>query len=100
MNSVLLNFKMSFKMKKIKFLAIAAIAAAAVMTSCGNDDEAVNNPADGKLTFASQVSGDPQTRATSGNTWAGTETVKVNVSGTEYDFTVATNGTLTCATQY
>jgi hypothetical protein len=91
---------MSFKMKKFKFLAIAAIAAATVMTSCSNDDEAVNNPADGKLSFASQVDGDPQVRATSGNTWDGTETVKVNVNGTPYDFSVATNGTLTSATQY
>jgi hypothetical protein len=86
-------------MNKLKFLTIAAIAAATVMTSCSKDDEAVNN-ADGKLTFASQVSGDPQARATSGNTWDGTETVKVNVNGTPYDFSVATNGTLTCAAQY
>ncbi|GHU79444.1 hypothetical protein FACS1894145_3610 [Bacteroidia bacterium] len=94
------NFKISFKMKKFKFLAIAAIAAATVMTSCSNDDEAVNNPADGKLTFASQVTGDPQARATSGNTWDGTETVSVNVNGTVYPFSVTAAGVLTCATQY
>lgn len=86
-------------MKKFKFLAIAAIVAATVMTSCGNDDEAVNN-AEGKLTFASQVTGDPQARATSGNTWDGTETVSVNVNGTEYPFSVTAAGVLTCATQY
>jgi hypothetical protein len=91
---------MSFKMKKFKFLAIAAIAAATVMTSCGNDDEAVNNPADGKLSFTSQVGGDPQARATSGNTWDGTETVSVNVNGTPYPFSVTAAGVLTSATQY
>ncbi|GAB6013533.1 fimbrillin family protein [Viscerimonas tarda] len=88
-------------MNKCKFLAIAAIAAATVMTSCSKD-EVENNNADGKLSFASQVSNDPQARATSGNTWDGGETVIVNVSGTEYPFEVAAadRSTLTSATLY
>ncbi|GHU91000.1 hypothetical protein FACS1894155_10090 [Bacteroidia bacterium] len=86
-------------MNKCKFLAIAAIAAATVMTSCSKD-EVENNNSDGKLSFASQVSNDPQARATSGNTWDGGETVIVNVSGTTYPFTAAANGTLTSATLY
>ncbi|GHT71131.1 hypothetical protein AGMMS50239_40150 [Bacteroidia bacterium] len=92
--------KKQITMNKCKFLAIAAIAAATVMTSCSKDDEAVNNPANSKLSFASQVSNDPQARATSGNTWDGGETVIVNVSGTTYPFTAAANGTLTSATLY
>ncbi|GHT03460.1 hypothetical protein FACS189440_00360 [Bacteroidia bacterium] len=92
--------KKQFTMNKCKFLAIAAIAAATVMTSCSND-EIENNNADGKLSFASQVSNDPQARATSGNTWDDGETVIVNVSGTEYPFTVAADlSTLTSPTLY
>ncbi|GHU62903.1 hypothetical protein FACS1894123_04660 [Bacteroidia bacterium] len=92
--------KKQITMNKCKFLAIAAIAAATVMTSCSKD-EVENNNADGKLSFASQVSNDPQARATSGNTWDGGETVIVNVGGTEYPFTVAADrSTLTSATLY
>lgn len=87
-------------MKKIKILALAVIATVTVMTSCSNDDGVENNAADNKLTFASQMSSDQQTRATSGNTWEGSETVNVNVSGTVYPFSVTAAGVLTSATQY
>ncbi|GAB6013480.1 fimbrillin family protein [Viscerimonas tarda] len=66
--------------------------------ACSQDED---TPAtgDGRLTLSAQT-GDPQTRATSGNTWDGTETVTVNVNGNDYPFTAATDGTLTNATLY
>jgi hypothetical protein len=84
-------------MNKLSILTIAAIAAATVMTSCSKEYKVVNNE-DGRLTFASQVNGDPQARATSGNSWEGTETVRVNVNGNEYPFSVSTQGVLTSST--
>ncbi|GHS92427.1 hypothetical protein FACS1894203_4860 [Bacteroidia bacterium] len=66
--------------------------------ACSQDED---TPAtgDGRLTLSAQT-GDPQTRATSGNTWDGGETVTVNVNGNDYPFAAATDGTLTSATLY
>ncbi|GHU79439.1 hypothetical protein FACS1894145_3590 [Bacteroidia bacterium] len=74
-------------------------AAATLFASCSQDDGAGTLHDSSLLTLSAQT-GAPQTRATSGNTWDGTETVRVNVNGTEYNFMAASDGTLTCASRY
>ncbi|GHT26776.1 hypothetical protein FACS189432_01850 [Bacteroidia bacterium] len=54
------NFK---KMNKCKFLAMAAIAATVTMTSCSNDDEAVNNSDRVEVKFSTGNIANVQTRA-------------------------------------
>lgn len=80
------------------FVIAASIAIPAFFAACEKIDGEI--PKDSGPLMLSTHTDVPQTRATSEGTWAGTETVKVNISGTEYDFMAATDGTLTCASRY
>ncbi|GHT64393.1 hypothetical protein AGMMS50239_22020 [Bacteroidia bacterium] len=89
------NYPVFFKSLKA-FTALAA--AAAILASCSQDDGVETRLIASLLTLSAQTDA-PQTRATSNGTWTGGETVRVNVNGTAYDFTAATDGTLTCASR-
>jgi hypothetical protein len=81
---------MSFKKAFIRINLL--ILFVLVQTACSDEEE---QPAFALLTLSAQMDA-PQTRATAGNNWDGSEEVQVSINGgTATAFTVATDGTLT-----
>jgi formylglycine-generating enzyme required for sulfatase activity len=74
-------------------------AAAPLLFSCSQYDGTCTLSETFPLTFSAQTDAS-STRATSDNTWDETETVRVNVNGTVYPFSVSTSGVLTNASLY
>jgi hypothetical protein len=76
-------------MKTAKFyLAAAIVAATVMMTSCGNDDEAVNNGSERVEVKFSSAQADVETRV-SGTTWDGTEHIGIYMLQDVYSLAAA-----------
>ena len=86
--------------RRVVAAVLPAVACMALFAACSKDDAAGDRLPAGEypMTFATTVEGVTATRATTDNTWAGTEEVAVQVgSGNPKKYTAATDGKLSAA---